>query len=453
MKPKAPSAPRVRRPPPGQLSFELSAREPFPDDAIRVDPAADLAAGLVVLPSRINRRWPIVLSYGVGVDSTAVIVLLRRSGIRPDLILFANTGSERPETLAYLAIINDYLARVGFPQVTVVQYTPVEAEYDNLYDNSTQFGMLPSLAYGGHKHGCSLKFKVGPMNGAVSRWAPAREAWAQGGKVVRIIGYDDSAADNERRGRFEDRGGALETDDYAYWYPLQDVHWDRARCIAEIEREGLPVPPKSACYFCPSTKPHELIELVLEHPDLAWRIIEMEQRAAPRLDVIDGLWGAGVVGVEDGVPRPGSMSEFIVQWMVDGRAYRRMPKVGDAGVVASEVARMPNVGRVFRLPMLGEPSAPELASLAERGRAAALRLRAHFEQVYGPVEAMVEAGRRRSELRKARSRERDKAQRYAEKHGLPWPPPKEKKPPVPRRKAGELPYPGWVPHVPRPLPR
>ena len=393
-----------------------------------------------------------MVSYGVGVDSTAVLVLMRRSGIRPDLILFANTGSERPETIAYIAVMNDYLARVGFPPITVVQYTPVEAEYDNLYDNSTQFAMLPSLAYGGHKHGCSLKFKVGPMDGVVKRWGPAIESWAMGGKVVRIIGYDDSPADNERRGRFEDRGGAEETDDYSYWYPLQDVHWDRARCIAEIEREGLPVPPKSSCYFCPSTKPHELIELVLEHPDLAWKIIEMEQRAAPRLDVIDGLWGAGVVGEDDGVPKPGSMSEFIVQWMVDGRAYGRMPRMGDKGVVASEVSRMPNIGRVFRLPMHDEPSREAVAQLATRGRAMALQLRAHFERVYGPVDAMIEAGRRRSELRKAKARERDRAERAALKAGLPWPPPKVKKPSKPRRKKGELPYPGWTPHVPRPLP-
>lgn len=56
------------------------------------------------------------------------------------------------------------------------------------------------------------------------------------------------------------------------------------------------------------------------------------------------------------------------------------------------------------------------------------------------------------ELRKARQRQRDKQKRAALKAGLPWPPPVVKAPAKPRRKKGELPYPGWTPHVPRPLP-
>lgn len=36
-------------------------------------------------------KAPLVVSYGVGVDSTAMLVAMQQRGIRPDLILFADT--------------------------------------------------------------------------------------------------------------------------------------------------------------------------------------------------------------------------------------------------------------------------------------------------------------------------------------------------------------------------
>lgn len=358
----------------------------------------------VRLPGDVRPSWPLVLSYGMGVDSTAMLVLLWRSGIRPDLILFSDTGGERPETYAYLAIINAWLESVGFPRVTVVRYTPVTADYSTLYDNAFNKRMLVSLAYGGHKHGCSLKFKVGPMDGAVKRWPAAIATWKAHGRVVRIIGYDDSPQDNDRRGRFEDRGGGNLSSDgkFRYWYPLQEAHWDRGECLRRIETAGLAPPPKSACYFCPSTKPHEVIELVLQHPDLAVKVIELEMNAGPRLEMIDGLWGTGSAGSDGGVPKPGSWTEYILSWMIDGRAYQRLPRMGDPGVVPEELARQPNVSRAYRrlLPVF-DPDEARVAQLASAGREAALRIRDAIEQKYGQgtADRVIREGHARRERR------------------------------------------------------
>jgi hypothetical protein len=162
---------------------------------------------------------------------------------------------------------------------------------------------------------------------------------------------------------------------------------------------------------CPSTKPHEIIELVLKHPELAWQIVEMERVAGPGLDVIDGLWGEGTKGTRGGVPKPGSMAEFILCWMIDGRAYGRLPRSGDKGIVDAEVRALPSIGRVFRLPMLGEPDRDELAALADRGRAAAEVLRARFEALHGPVDDFLALGRARA----ARRTERKTAKRVAKR--------------------------------------
>src|SRR5215216_2891692 len=64
----------------------------------------------------------LVVALGLGRDSTALLVLLYELGIRPDLILFADTGGEKPETYAYVSVLNAWLVRVGFPLITVVRH-------------------------------------------------------------------------------------------------------------------------------------------------------------------------------------------------------------------------------------------------------------------------------------------------------------------------------------------
>ena len=47
-----------------------------------------------------------VISYGGGVDSTAMLVGLYQRGVPVDLILFADTGGKLPETCAYLPVMD-----------------------------------------------------------------------------------------------------------------------------------------------------------------------------------------------------------------------------------------------------------------------------------------------------------------------------------------------------------
>jgi hypothetical protein len=91
----------------------------------------------------------LVVAYGLGVDSTAMLIEFAGRGIRPDLILFADTGGEKPEAYAYLPVIQRYLARVGFPPVVTVRYQPKRARYSTLEQQCLHTGTLPSLAYGG----------------------------------------------------------------------------------------------------------------------------------------------------------------------------------------------------------------------------------------------------------------------------------------------------------------
>src|SRR3954451_24244868 len=89
--------------------------------------------------------FPLVVAYGLGVDSTAKLIEFARRGIRPDLILFADTGGEKPETYKYMGVIQPFLQRVGFPEVVTVRYKPKRAVYHTLEAQCLHTSTLPSL--------------------------------------------------------------------------------------------------------------------------------------------------------------------------------------------------------------------------------------------------------------------------------------------------------------------
>ncbi|TXI25556.1 MAG: phosphoadenosine phosphosulfate reductase [Roseateles sp.] len=236
-------------------------------------------------------RQPLVVAYGVGVDSTALLVAMWLRGIRPDLILFSDTKGEKPETYAYLPVINAWLRSIGFPEVTIVTYEPKRAPYNSLEGKCLANETLPSLAFGGHS--CSIVFKAGPQHKFIKAWQPAQEAWAAGLKVVKAIGYDNGAQDCRRRAKADravakkEANGDADARHYHYVYPLQDWGIDRVECLRLIASAGLPLPMKSACWFCPASKESEIVWLRDTHPTLFQRALAMEARAR------DGKHGLG----------------------------------------------------------------------------------------------------------------------------------------------------------------
>ena len=57
----------------------------------------------------------IVLCFGAGVDSTAMLLALRAAGLRPDAITFADTGGEKPETLVHIERMQKILHAWDWP--------------------------------------------------------------------------------------------------------------------------------------------------------------------------------------------------------------------------------------------------------------------------------------------------------------------------------------------------
>src|SRR5436305_6542513 len=175
--------------------------------------------------ARAIDEQPLVVAYGMGVDSTSVLVEFARRKIRPDLILFANVGGPhlnrmgggKEETYAYLPVMNTFLRAHGMPQVTVVRYTPKNFKnwppYYSLEENCLTNGTLPSLAFGFKS--CSLKWKASPQEKFVNAWQPAKLCWSTGRRVKKVIGYDCGPKDLRRQNPV----GSMEDPRYEYWYP------------------------------------------------------------------------------------------------------------------------------------------------------------------------------------------------------------------------------------------
>jgi hypothetical protein len=245
--------------------------------------AADPAESYTDALGIIHDGAPIVVCYGGGVDSTAMLIAMKHEGIIPDLIMFADTGGEKESTYAFVKYIDAWLTSWGAPTVTWVKRKPSpRVSYTTLEGNCLDNETLPSLAFG--MHSCSLKWKVDPQDQflkGVSRgpnkrhgWQPALEAWAAGLKPIKLIGYDNGPADIRRRKR-----AMTEDDHFRYHFPLQVLEWGRKECIQAIVEEGLNVPVKSACFFCPASKPWELFHLASEDPEQLMRSLKIERNA------------------------------------------------------------------------------------------------------------------------------------------------------------------------------
>lgn len=223
-----------------------------------------------------------VCAYGGGLNSTAYLVLLKWLGKRPDLILFADTGGEKPETYEHVGRMSAWCEANGFPAILTVKRKVDFArqkhaeKYTTLEEECLVKKNLPSIAYYGRS--CSEKWKQQPQNKYVDHWEPAQKVWEDGGRVLKVIGYD---ADEARRAKI------FSHDKYLFWYPLLEYDWGRAECRRAIELEGLPVPPKSSCWFCPEMKPREIFELRDKHPELLERALAIESNAV--LTKIKGL--------------------------------------------------------------------------------------------------------------------------------------------------------------------
>lgn len=207
-----------------------------------------------------------ILCFGGGVNSVALAVRIVRERMPLDYILFSDTLAEKPETYLYFEVLNEYLARHRYPEITVLP--PYKSE--GLYGECIRLRRLPSIVYGFKS--CSEKWKRRPY----------LKFLKQNG-IKEVTAYKGFDLDEEHRIKNYDT--ALEK----VRFPLIEWGMDRMGCVKEIIDAGLPVPPKSSCFFCPSMHKQEVQDLKKSNPDLLDAAKKMEMAAKPNLKTIHGL--------------------------------------------------------------------------------------------------------------------------------------------------------------------
>lgn len=232
------------------------------------------------------------LSFGGGVDTMALLVLLARGEIEADAVLFSNVGedSEDPATL-------DYVRQVAIPYAEqhnipfhVLQKTRKDGRQDTILQTikrpNRSIG-IPARMSGSGAPGnrtCTLNFKVQVC---------ASYAWKHGARpkkpATMLIGI---ALEEFSRAR-TDSGKSYIT----LAYPLIDKRLTRQDCIRIIEQEGLPVPPKSSCWFCPYRTLSNWQQMRQQRPVLFWQAVELEQFINQKRASIgkDQVWLSGAL--------------------------------------------------------------------------------------------------------------------------------------------------------------
>lgn len=248
----------------------------------------------------------VVVSHGVGRDSMAMLIMLRRAGIRPNAVVFADVGSEKRVTYEYVPVLRTWLQQVGFPDLTIVKYQPKTAPYDTLEGNMVMNATLPGATF--NMGSCTMKFKIEPQLKWARHNSDCIATWARGEKIVKLIGFEAGEEYREKRADTKAHAGrgTGEQEKYEWLYPLMESGWTLERCIDEIRNEGLPVPPKSACLFCPNSKADEIDALSDEERA---RIMRIEITAEPYNRKVHGLWRLPAKKTA----RPGSITQYILE--------------------------------------------------------------------------------------------------------------------------------------------
>ncbi|MGW1531090.1 phosphoadenosine phosphosulfate reductase [Streptomyces aureus] len=186
------------------------------------------------------------VSYGGGVQSTALLVLAAGGEIDFRTFLFANVGddSEHPATLAYVReIAIPYAARAGLEIHELKRRRrdgATETLMQRLNRPDTRSIPIPVRMANGApgRRNCTADFKIK----VVGRWLREHGATAEEPATVGIgISVDEIHRANRRRREAHE---VIE-------YPLLDLGLRRDDCERIITEAGLPVPPKSSCFFCP----------------------------------------------------------------------------------------------------------------------------------------------------------------------------------------------------------
>lgn len=187
------------------------------------------------------------LSHGLGINSTALMLLLEDKGEDFESV-FVNHGCDYPETYKYLG----YLQENGH-DITVI--IPNCYGYHSIEDYALRYNFFPSI----RTRWCTTSFKIKPL----------RQYYQK--PCVEYVGIDAGEIHRSKKEKYK-------KDDKDVQYPLIEQGKNREKCKKIIIDHGLKLPFKSGCWCCPFMTSLEVRRLFLEDPDLYEKRAKFEEK-------------------------------------------------------------------------------------------------------------------------------------------------------------------------------
>ncbi len=221
-------------------------------------------------------------SYGGGVDSTAGLVLAAQGQIDYPIFLFCNVGddSEHPATLAYVQDVAKPYALAHGIELIELRHIRKDGTEETLYKKLTRAGSrstgIPIRLEGSGAPGrrsCTSEFKIRRRAVWQRRHGATRAAPAVTGLGIDIDEFHRARTDS-----------GIETQ--VLEYPLIDMRLNRQDCMNIITSAGLPIPPKSSCWFCPFHRMPAWQKLKRETPELFDRAVALEIILSDRSEML-----------------------------------------------------------------------------------------------------------------------------------------------------------------------
>lgn len=227
-----------------------------------------------------------VFSFGGGVQSTAALVLAAQGALQVDAFLFANVGedSENPATLRYVHDVALPYAEAHGLTIHTLQRRRKTGEVETLYGRLTaplsrSIGIPVRMANGAPgNRACTYDFKIQQ----VANWLWKHGARKKSPATVMLgISWEELQRMNQSRISYVTNA-----------YPLVDRHMSRQDCMNLIVRAGLPMPPKSSCWFCPYHRLSAWKVMRDREPGMFANAVQLEQTLNARRAKLgkDAVW-------------------------------------------------------------------------------------------------------------------------------------------------------------------
>jgi len=200
-----------------------------------------------------NENEKHILSFGAGLNSTALLVLLVEKKYPLDEVVFADTGAEVPETYEHLKIVDSYLRKHD------VSLNIVRSKNRTLYETCQRRKVIPSQIW----RWSTRDYKITPIH-AYYR--------SLGVPVIQYLGIS-----YEERDRIKKSGVPYVKN----VFPLVEKKLTRQDCIDIIclSDYDFPMPARSGCFFCPFNSLSRWTEIYENHKDLFLKAKKLEENS------------------------------------------------------------------------------------------------------------------------------------------------------------------------------